>query len=199
MANDSAGGEGRVPSIRDDVDADAVQGDGRHETEAQRLDRNWGSLVQELRVTQAGTQILTGFLLTLAFQTRFQSLDAAETTVYLTLVVLATLTTALGLTPVALHRVLFRRHAMEQLVSATNVIMHVTLIGVGLILTGTMLFIFWVVLNAAAGIIAGAAALVGAFALWLILPEALRPMNRRRKAVRGDAGHPDAGDGGQHP
>jgi len=39
----------------------------RDETEAQRLDRNWSSLLQELRVAQTGVQLLTGFLLTLPF------------------------------------------------------------------------------------------------------------------------------------
>ena len=34
------------------------------ETEVQRLDRNWLSLLQELRVVQTGVQLLTGFLLT---------------------------------------------------------------------------------------------------------------------------------------
>ena len=32
----------------------------RDETEAQRLDRNWSSLLQELRVAQTGVQLLTG-------------------------------------------------------------------------------------------------------------------------------------------
>ena len=36
----------------------------RSETETERLDRNWVSLLQELRVTQTGVQLLTGFLLT---------------------------------------------------------------------------------------------------------------------------------------
>ena len=57
-------------------DADAVADDGRDETEAERLDRNWAELLQELRVVQTGTQILTGFLLTLVFQQRFTELDA---------------------------------------------------------------------------------------------------------------------------
>jgi hypothetical protein len=33
----------------------------RHETETQRLDRNWAGLLQELRVVQTGVQLLTGF------------------------------------------------------------------------------------------------------------------------------------------
>jgi hypothetical protein len=175
MESESARNVGSVPSIRDDINADAVPGDGRDETETQRLDRNWTALVQELRVTQTGTQILTGFLLTLAFQERFQKLSTPEVVVYLTLVVLATATTALGLTPVVLHRALFRRHAMEQLVSVANLILRLTLACVGLILTGTMLFVFMVVVSTTAGLVAGAAAVVGTLALWLLLPIGIRP------------------------
>jgi Family of unknown function (DUF6328) len=88
---------------------DAVPGDGRDETETERLDRNWSELLQELRVTQTGTQIITGFLLTLAFKQRFTDLDQFQIDVYLVLVVIAAFTTALGLAPVSLHRSLFRR------------------------------------------------------------------------------------------
>ena len=38
------------------------------------MDRNWNEILQELRVTQTGTQIFTGFLLTIAFQARFDEL-----------------------------------------------------------------------------------------------------------------------------
>ena len=35
-----------------------------NETEDERADRNFGDLLQELRVAQTGVQVLTGFLLT---------------------------------------------------------------------------------------------------------------------------------------
>ena len=47
----------------------------RGDTPMQRLDRNWGELLQELRVVQTGVQLLTGFLLTLPFQARFADLS----------------------------------------------------------------------------------------------------------------------------
>jgi hypothetical protein len=156
------------------VDADAAD-DGREETEAERLDRNWATIVQELRVTQTGTQILTGFLLTLAFQQRFATLDRLQTNIYLALVVLAALTTALGLTPVAIHRALFRHRAMKQLVSTGNALLKATLACVGLILVGTTLFIFSVVENTVAGLIAGGIALVAAIILWIFVPFGIRP------------------------
>lgn len=47
----------------DDSVGDDVRVDGRDETRNERADRNWDELMQELRVMQTGTQILTGFLL----------------------------------------------------------------------------------------------------------------------------------------
>ncbi|MBN9194503.1 MAG: sodium:proton antiporter, partial [Microbacterium sp.] len=68
---------------------DALAGDGRDETEAERLDRNWDEILQETRVVQTGTQILTGFLLAIAFQQRFEDLDGYQIAVYLVLVCFA--------------------------------------------------------------------------------------------------------------
>jgi hypothetical protein len=154
---------------------DAIPGDGRDETQSERLDRNWGQIVQELRVTQTGTQILTGFLLTLAFQQRFGALKPIQTDIYLALVILAAITTALGLAPVAMHRALFRKRAMDQLVAIADVILRLTLAGVGLILTVTTLFIFNVVSGTAAGFIAGGVALVVTVVLWILIPVGVRP------------------------
>ena len=81
--------------------------DGRNETEA-KADRKWGDLLQELRVMQTGVQLTAGFLLTLPFQQKFGDLDDFQRDFYLVLVVLAGVTTALVITPVAAHRTLVR-------------------------------------------------------------------------------------------
>ena len=47
------------------------------------VDRNWNELLQELRVTQTGLQILTGFLVTLPFQQRFSGLGPRQELLYL--------------------------------------------------------------------------------------------------------------------
>src|SRR5690554_1930306 len=108
----------------------------REESESERLDRNWNEILQELRVTQTGSQILTGFLLTVAFQNRFTDLDPVQVTLYLALVVGAIATTALGLTPVSLHRQLFRKRAKDDVVAIADRIMRYTLVGVALVQIG---------------------------------------------------------------
>ena len=45
--------------------AGAPSDDERHETEAERIDRNLAELLQELRVAGLGVQVLFGFLLSL--------------------------------------------------------------------------------------------------------------------------------------
>ena len=185
-ARNKASPHPRQKGTKERRNADAIP-DGRNETQTERLDRNWSELVQELRVTQTGTQILTGFLLTLAFQSRFGKLDQVQVDIYLVLVILAGLTTALGLTPVAMHRALFRKRAMAQLVATGNILLKLTLACVGLILTGTTLFIFAVVVSTRAGIIAGMVTLVATVVLWIFVPIGVRPEHSHADPDHGDS------------
>jgi hypothetical protein len=148
----------------------ATPGTDRDETESERLDRNWNEILQELRVTQTGTQILTGFLLSVAFQPRFTELDSYQLAVYLTLVITAALATALALAPVSLHRALFRQGAKAHIVHTANQILKVTLVLVAIVLSGTALLIFDFVLNRTAGIVAGSVTLLVIAITWLIVP-----------------------------
>ena len=139
--------------------------DGRDETEDERMDRNWIELLQELRVTQTGTQILTGFLLTIAFQPTFAGLTAVQRTIYLILVSVAVITTALALAPVSMHRGVFRQHQKKLTVQTAHVILRITLIGVALVLIGTVVLIFDVTVGLTAAVSAG----VGMLAVLIIL------------------------------
>ena len=153
---------------------DATGGPDRSETETERLDRNWNEMLQELRVTQTGTQILTGFLLTLAFQPRFEDLDDFQVTVYLILVGLAALATGLGLAPVSLHRALFRQRAKERVVQIGHLLLRATLATVAALMVGVVLLIFDVVLSREAAFAAAAVAAVMILVLWLVLPGVYR-------------------------
>src|SRR6478752_8083738 len=98
-----------------DMSADAAA-DGRDETVAERADRNFNELLQELRVAQTGVQILFAFLLTLPFTQRFARLSQFEEDVYLVTLVLATFATILMIGPVAQHRLNFRRDLKQHIV-----------------------------------------------------------------------------------
>lgn len=83
---------------------DVLPGDGRDKSANERADRNWTEILQELRVTQTGIQLISGFPLAVAFQSRFTELDSFQLALYLTLVGLAAAATLLGLAPVVMHR-----------------------------------------------------------------------------------------------
>jgi hypothetical protein len=173
------------------VEADPA--DGRDETFDERMDRNWNEMLQELRVTQTGNQILTGFLLAIAFQNRFGELDRFQHNIYLALVLAAVLTTVLGLAPVNLHRVLFRQHAKELVVDVAHVLLRLTLGGVGVVLVGTVLLIFDVVVDRRSAVIAAAATGVVLTAI-AVLPQVLRRVatGRGRKGGSADVGQEEA-------
>jgi len=142
----------------------------RDETETQRLDRNWSSLLQELRVVQTGVQFLTGFLLTLPFQNRFFDLSDAMQGVYL-----ATVTCSIGATvflvaPVGMHRLLFRRHKLKDLVAASHRFAISGLVLLGLALTGVVALIFDTVAGQLPAVIASAATALAFAYFWLVFP-----------------------------
>ena len=146
----------------------------RNESAVEKLDRNWMELLQELRVLQTGVQILAGFLLTLPFQSRFETLDDYQTTLYLANVALAALTTALILLPVSVHRRLFRLHLRAALVSSADRIAKVSLAGIGLLSVGTSSLVFDVTAGRAAGLWAGAVLLAVLLILLVYVPSRLR-------------------------
>lgn len=146
----------------------------RGETELERLDRNWNSLLQELRVVQTGVQLLTGFLLTLPFQQRFDVLSEPMRIVYLVTVGCSVSATVLLIAPVGIHRLLFRRHRLQVLVSAAHRCAYAGLALLGLALTGVTVIIFVAVSGLTAGVIAGACALAMFGFFWWALPLSLR-------------------------
>ncbi|WP_066582807.1 DUF6328 family protein [Cellulomonas timonensis] len=151
-------------------DPDETPSGDRNETPTERMDRNWNELLQELRVTQTGVQILTGFLLTVPFQQRFADLDAYQRNLYLELVVLAVVTTGLIVAPVSLHRILFRKRLKRELVTVADRLARAGLATLALVLSGSTMLLFDVVVGRTEGIIAGATVLVALTVLWLVVP-----------------------------
>jgi hypothetical protein len=142
----------------------------RAETETERLDRNWASLLQELRVAQTGVQLLTGFLLILPFQERFTQLDGVMRVVYLITVSCSLVATALLVGPVGMHRVLFRQHRLDALVSASHGYALAGLLLLGVALAGVAVMVFYLGAGTAAAWIAGGCMLVAVVLFWLLVP-----------------------------
>ncbi len=134
------------------------------------LDRNWDELLQELRVTQTGVQILTGFLLTVPFTERFGDLDRLQVAAYLTVVSGGVLTTGLVLAPVAFHRILFRHRQRRWLVEAANQCARAGLVLLALTSSGVLFLVFDVVLGTAPGLAALGLALAFFAICWAVVP-----------------------------
>lgn len=149
---------------------------GRVESDAEKLDRNWGDLLQELRVCQTGTQLIAGFLLTLPFSSRFPELDPFGVRIYLALVLIAVVTAGLTLTPISIHRRLFGRQVKDLTVRSTHRLLQVVLGLIALLITGIALLIFDFLVGrgAALGVFGGLALLL--LVLMVGLPNALSRM-----------------------
>ncbi len=119
----------------------------RDETPFEKLDRNWNELLQELRVMQTGTQIVTAFLIVLPFQARFEELVSGREGWYMALLIGAVLLTVLMLMPVVIHRRYFRRQVKDQTVAWGNLFVKICLTGLAILLVACVAFISHVVLG----------------------------------------------------
>jgi Family of unknown function (DUF6328) len=151
-----------------------VSGMAEDETEGERLDRNFADLLQELRVAQAGVQILFAFLLTLPFSARFGAVDAAEEAIYVVALLSAATSAAMIIAPVAYHRALFRRGRKREIVRSAHRMASGGLAFLLVSMVGSVFLVMDFVLGRPLGIVIGAAS----FALFVLLWGAL-PYRRR--------------------
>lgn len=166
-------GEERVDTDHPERD-DSRDEQARHEAPTERLDRNWSDLLQELRVVQTGVQVLTGFLLTLPFQARFERLSPFQQDVYLITVGCSVAATALVIAPVSLHRILFRQRARRQMVGAAHRLALVGLVALILAIIGVVLLIFDVVRGTTPGWSTAAVVTAVLVVLWFGFPPVVR-------------------------
>ena len=155
---------------REAGDARQEEADRPGETGAERADRNVIELLNELRVVGLGVQVLFGFLLTIPFASRFTKLNQAQRDIYLATVLLAVLSTALLVAPVAYHRLLFRRHEKESLVRVTNVLAIAGLVTVGLAVSCAVLLVVSFVAPGAPAVVITVIAVLAFAGLWFVLP-----------------------------
>ena len=151
--------------------------DSKRETKPQRLDRELGELLQELRVTLPGVQVLFAFLLIVPFSDRFSTLSDTERYLYVGALVGATVASALLIAPSAFHRILFRDRDKEWLVLRANGLAIAGTVFLAASMSCAVFLVVEVTLGSAwAGAIAGACAalFVG---LWYVVPLIRRARN----------------------
>lgn len=138
----------------------------RNETEAQRIDRNWIELLQELRMIQTGGQVLTGFLLVVPFQERFADIGGVGRALYLVVLSLALASTVVLLAPVMIHRAVFRSHRKDRVLRLSAMLARVGMALLSIAMVGLVALIFTLVLGVVPGI---GAAVVTAFFVVVML------------------------------
>ncbi len=90
------------------------------EDQKERLDRKLIELLNELRITLPGVQVLFAFLLILPFSQGFPKVSEYQRGVFFAAVLSATLATALLIAPSSYHRLRFRDHDKERLIKTSN-------------------------------------------------------------------------------
>jgi hypothetical protein len=166
------GGSGDGPDR--DTEARSVPADPRRETDAERADRNFDELLQELRVSQTGVQILFAFLLGVSFTTPFRESDSFVHIVYSVTLLLCVLATALFICPVALHRMLFGRGRKGDLVKVSSRLALTGLYTLLLAISGAVLLALDDPLDRPVALTMAGSAFVVLVCLWVVLPARLR-------------------------
>ena len=162
----------------------AERASGRNETEEERLDRNLGELLQELRVALPGVQVLFAFLLAVPFQQRFSEVSPFEEKVYFATLLLTALSAALLIAPSAYHRITFRYQQKRHLVQVANRCAIAGLAVLALAMTCAITLITDVLFGGAATIVTAALALTMFVLLWGLLPLTRRLRYRREGLPR---------------
>jgi hypothetical protein len=134
------------------------------------LARNWNELLQEIRVTQTGVQILTGFLLTVPFSARFDELSAAQRWVYAAVLGGSVLTTGLVVAPVAFHRAMFRHHRRVLLVHMGDRFARLGLMTLAATVSGVLYLALDIAIGRTAGLVALVLSALGLIGMWFVAP-----------------------------
>lgn len=140
------------------------------ESEEERLDRNLGELLQELRVALPGVQVLFAFLLTVPFQQGFAKITPFQEKVYFVCLVLTAVSASLLISPTSYHRMTFRKKQKDHLLFLANKFAIAGLACLALAMTGVLMLVTDLLFGAlATGLATGLA--VALFALlWFALP-----------------------------
>jgi hypothetical protein len=170
--------------------------DGRRESPDERADRNMNELLQELRVVQAGVQILVAFLLTMTFTERFARIDEFQRWTYVVTLLMAILTAGLLIAPAAVHRVSFQRGLKPQIVQVGH---HLFSAGLGtlvLTLAGGALLVLDVAVGRVFAVSTATVVTLVLAGLWFVLPI---PLLRQQAQADGEQDQPQAPDENEPP
>lgn len=144
------------------------------ESQSTRLARNFSELLQELRVQQAGVQILFAFLLAIVFTESYEEQSTYVRALHLVTVLCAAASSALLIAPAVWHRILFRHRRREDILRQANRCALAGSVFLAATMVGTVLIVAEVAVGGwAAKFIGGSTALAFGI-LWFVVPSMLR-------------------------
>jgi hypothetical protein len=134
------------------------------ESKAEKLDRELGELLQELRVALPGVQVLFAFLLTVPFSQGFGRLTDFQRDLYFAVFLATALASIMLIAPTAYHRLRWRDYDKERLL-VTSTRLSITGIAVlALAMAGASYLIGDLLFGA--GVASLATAVIGAALVW---------------------------------
>lgn len=146
----------------------------RDEGEAQRFDRHWNELLQELRLAQTGTQILFAFLLAIAFTRPFQEADDFTHIAFSVTLIITGLATGLLIAPVAFHRMVFQRRLRDRMIAMAAQMAAGGLFLLMLAVCGGVLLALDVALPRITAVIISVLTLLWFVVFWYVIPATVR-------------------------
>lgn len=182
---DIAGGAGPAAGTESSGSSSQAPSGGAQpgESEANTLNRNLNELLQELRVSEVGVQILFAFLLTLPFTQRFSRLGSFERYVYFATLMIAVASSALFIAPAAFHRIVFRHHERAQIVAYASRLLIAGLTLLMLALAGAVLVVNDFLFGSLTGAIACAGVVLFCAVFWYLVPLLVRARHRRAHTI----------------
>lgn len=140
------------------------------ETEKERIDREIIELLNELRVTLPGVQVLFAFLLILPFQPGFADLTGLERTIYFVAFLATTVATILLITPASYHRLRFRAGDKLRMLMISNRLVIAGLVCLAIAITSAVFLIAEVLVGDLGAMAVAAAVAIGLAVFWYVLP-----------------------------
>jgi hypothetical protein len=140
------------------------------ESEKARVDRELIELLQELRVSTTGIQVLFAFLLILPFQQRFSEVGPLGYRLFFVALLSGALASVCFIAPAAQHRLLFRTSLKEKMLRRANRLGILGGICLMVSMTSAVVLVIKIVTDDTTAAIFGAVVALAAAWLWLLQP-----------------------------
>ena len=151
-----------------DVNDRAAERDGEEARKIQ--DRQFGEVLQELRVAITGGQILFGFLLTVPFAQGWKETSDLQRTLYLVTLLAIAAATGCFIAPTAAHRIRFHQRDRSFLVSYANGVAIAGLCLLTIAMVSAVLLVTDFVFSRTTAIVAAGSVAAVLLTLWFAVP-----------------------------